>query len=57
MQNYELITSYIEKYSNLKLIIDSDNPKAEAKRQLNIVKTALESMGVVTTPLDSNDNK
>lgn len=56
MQDKELIATYIEKYADLKRIINSDDPKAEAEHQLKIAKIALESMGVVTTPLDSDDN-
>ena len=57
MQNNELIAAYIEKYSDLKLIINADDPKAEAERQLKIVKITLESMGVATTPLDEDNSK
>ncbi len=50
------IVAYIEKYADLKRIINSDDPKAEAEHQLKIAKAALESMGVATTPLDADDN-
>ncbi|MDE7229778.1 MAG: hypothetical protein K2N56_04795 [Oscillospiraceae bacterium] len=55
MQDKELIANYIEKYADLKRILNSDDPKAEAAHQLKIIKIALESMGVVTTPLDSDE--
>ena len=51
MQNYELIANYIEKFADLQRILDSDDPKAEAENQLQIVKAALENMGVATTEL------
>ena len=56
MQDKELIATYIEKYADLRRIINAEDPKAEAEHQLKIAKIALESMGVVTTPLDSDDN-
>lgn len=55
MQDKELVTTYIEKYADLKQIINSDDPKREAERQINIVKVALESMGIATTALDNDD--
>ena len=54
MQNYELITNYIDRYVDLQRIITADDPKAEAEYQLAAVKVALESMGVATTPLDQH---
>ncbi len=56
MQDSELVTAYIEKYADLKQIINADNPKKEAERQINVVKVALETMGVPTTKLDNEGN-
>ncbi len=56
MQDKELVTTYIEKYADLKQIINADDPKKEAERQINIVKVALETMGVPTTKLDNDGN-
>ncbi len=59
MQDKELValvTTYIEKYADLKQIINADDPKKEAERQINIVKVALETMGVPTTKLDGDGN-
>ncbi len=55
MQDKDIVTTYIEKYADLKQIINADDPKKEAERQLNIVKVALETMGVPTTKLDEGD--
>lgn len=46
--------AYIEKYADLKRIINSGDPKAE--HRLKIAKAALESMGAATTSLDADDN-
>ena len=51
MQDKELMTTYIEKFSDLQRIINADDPKAEAEYQLQIIKVALENMGVATTEL------
>ncbi len=55
MQDKEIVTAYIEKYADLKQIIDADDPKKEAERQINVVKVALETMGVPTAKLDGNN--
>ena len=57
MQNNELITNYIEKFSDLQRIINADDPKAEAEYQLQIIKVALENMGVATTELVAKNNR
>ncbi|MCM1333417.1 MAG: hypothetical protein NC084_06435 [Bacteroides sp.] len=49
MQDYELIASVIDRYADLQLIINADDPKKEAERQMRIAKTKLEALGVVTT--------
>ena len=51
MQDKELITNFIAKFAELQRIIDSEDPKAEAENQLQIVKATLENMGVATTDL------
>ena len=51
MQNYELISIYIDKFAELQRIIDAVNPIAEAENQMQIVKAKLENMGVATTEL------
>ncbi len=55
MQDKELVTAYIEKYADLKQILNAEDPKKEAERQINIVKVALETMGVPTSKLDGEN--
>ena len=55
MTEKELITMLIDNYSSLQRIIKSENAQKEAEYQLKLVKAKLESCGIVTSDLDSDN--
>ena len=56
MTKEELIAQEIDKYTDLMLILDSDeNWKEEANRQLRKVRAKLESFGVAVDLLSSDN--
>lgn len=48
----EMITTLIDKYSDLQRIKNADNLEKEVEYQLKVTKAKLESFGVVTENLD-----
>lgn len=52
MSDKQLTTTLISEYTNLQRILVSSNRDAEINYQIKIIKSKLESMGVVTTDLD-----
>lgn len=48
----EMITTLIDKYSDLQRIKNADNLEKEVDYQLKVTKAKLESFGVVTENLD-----
>lgn len=48
----EMIINLIDTYSNLQRIKNADNVEKELDYQIKILKTKLESFGIVTTDLD-----
>lgn len=55
MQDKELLAMLIDNYSNLQRIIKNSDPQKEAEYQLKLVAAKLESMGIVTTKIDKDD--
>lgn len=56
MQDKEFLAILIDNYSNLQRIIKNSDPKKEAEYQLKLVAAKLESMGIVTTKIDKDDD-
>lgn len=52
MTKEEMISQVIEEYAKLQRIIESDDPKKEAKIQKRFVEAKLQAFGIVTEKLE-----
>ena len=54
MNDKEIINQAIEEYAKLQRIIESSDPKKEAKNQKRFVEAKLQAFGVVTEKLEGD---